>query len=94
MKTALDNNKLCAAIFTYLSKACHCICHYFLIEKLNAYGFDRNALNFIYDHFSDRLPKTNVRSSVSAYLDMISVVPQGSILEPQLFNIDLCDFLF
>ena len=94
MKNALENNECCAVNLTYLSKAFHCIYHDLLIAKLNAYGFDRNALNFIYDFFSDRLQKSNVSSSVSAYLDIIYGVPQGSILEPLLFNIDLRDLLF
>ena len=68
-----------------------CICHDLLIAKLNAYGFDRNALKLIYDYLSDRSQKTKVDSSFSAYLDIICGVPQGSILGPLLFNLDLCD---
>ena len=89
-----DNNEFCAAILTDLSKAFDCICHDLLIAKLNAYGFDRNALKLIYDYLSDTLQKTEVGSSFSAYIDIIYGVPQGSILEPLLFNIDLCDLFF
>ena len=48
-----------------------CICHDLLIAKLNAYGFDRNAVRFISDHLSDRSKKIKVGSSFSAYLDII-----------------------
>ena len=94
MKISRDNKEFCAAILTGLSKAFDCICHDLLIAKLNAYGFDRNALKLIYDYLSDRSQKTKVGYSFSAYLDIIYGVPQGSILGPLLFNTDLCDLFF
>ena len=63
MKTILNNKEVCAAVLTDLSKAFDCICHHLLIARLNAYGFDRNALKLIYDYLSDRLQKTKVGSS-------------------------------
>ena len=46
-KKALDNKKHAGAILTDLSKAFDCITHELLIAKLDAYGFDKNALKFI-----------------------------------------------
>ena len=89
MKTARDNKECCAALLTDLSKAFDCICHNLLIAKLNAYGFDRNALNLIYDYLSYRSQKTKVGYSFSACLVIIYGVRQGSILGPLLFNLDL-----
>ena len=89
-----DNKQFCAAILTDLSKAFDCICHDLLIAKLNAYGVDRNAVKLVYDYLSDRSQKTKVGSSFSDYLDIIYGVPQGSILGPLLFNIDLSDLFF
>ena len=94
MKSAPDNKQFFAAILTNLSKAFDCICHHLLTAKLNAYGFDRNALKLIYDYIIDGLQKTKVGSSFSAYLANIYGVIQGSILGPLLFNIDLCDLFF
>ena len=39
-KTARESNAFCAAIPKDLLKSFDCICHYLLIAKLNAYGFD------------------------------------------------------
>ena len=64
---------------TDLSKASDCIPHDLIIGKLEAYGFHIDALKFIYDYLSNR--KLRVRVGV----------PQGYILGPLLFNINLCD---
>ena len=44
------------------------------LQKLNTYGFDRNALKLIY--LSDRSQKTKAGSLFRAYLDIIYRVPQ------------------
>ena len=54
MEIARDNKQFCAAILIDLSKAFDCTCHDLLIAKLKPYGFDGNALKFIYDYLSDR----------------------------------------
>ena len=94
MKITRDRKGFCAAVLTDLSKDSECICHDLLIAKLNAYGLERNALKLAYDYLSNRSQKTKVGSSFSTYLDIVYGVPQGSILGPLLFNIDLCDLFF
>ena len=94
MKITRDRKGFCAAVLTDLSQAFDCICHDLLITKLNAYALQRNALKFVYDYLSNRSQKTKVGSSFSTYLDIVYGVPQGSILGPPLFNIDLCDLFF
>ena len=93
MKIAREKKGFCAALLTDLSKADY-ICHDLLIAKLNAYGLARNPLKLVYDYFSNRSQKTKVGSSFSTYFDIAYGVPQGSILGPLLFNIDLCDLFF
>ena len=90
MLLARDKKEICGAILTDLSKAFDCISHDLLIAKLNAYGFDKNALNVIHNCLFERSQKTKVGSSFSNLLDILYGVPQGSILGPLLFNINLC----
>ena len=96
MITARDNKEFQGAILfrADLSKAFDCVCHVLLIAKLNAHGFDQNPLRLMYNYLSDRSQNTKIGSSFSAYLHIIYGIPQGSVLGPLLFNIDLCDLFF
>ena len=60
-KKALDNKKLAGAILTDLSKAFDCINHELLVAKLDAYGFDNNALKFMHSYLTGRKQRTVVK---------------------------------
>ena len=83
--------EVCGAILTDLSRVFDCISHDLLIAKLDAHGFDQNLRNIIHNYLFGRSPKTKVGSSFSDLLNILYSVPQGSILGPLLFNINVCD---
>ena len=91
----LDQGSICGALFTDLSKAFDCLVHAFFLANLETYGFTYESLKLINSYLTDRKFRTKVNSSYSSFLDLLIVVPQGSILGPLLFNTYISDlFLF
>ena len=59
----------------------------FLIAKPKAYGFS--------DYLRDRKQRTSVNNSFSDFIELLLVVPQGSVLGPLFFKyLHLQSFLF
>ena len=91
---SVDGSGHAGALLTDLSKAFDCIDHELLIAKLDAYRYDKNSFYFINSHLKGRKQKTKINSCYSAFAEVLFSVPQGSILEPLLFNIYICEFFF
>ena len=51
-------------------------------------------LNFIYDCLENRTQRTKIDNAYSSWQKTLYGAPQGSILGPLLFNIELCDLFF
>ena len=69
-KKAFDENKYVGAVLTDLSKAFDCLNHELLIAKLEAYGFETEALSFICDYLSKQNQRTKINSSYSSWREI------------------------
>ena len=90
-KTQLDKNKIVGSVLLDFSKAFDCIPQDLLIAKLDAFGFDKQALSFIYSYLKNKKLSVGINNVYRTFLDLISGVPQGSVLEALLFYIFLID---
>ena len=60
-----------------------------------AYGIDKTGLNLIHNYLSNSKQRTKINSSYKDWYDIIRSVPQGSILDPLLFDLTINNlFLF
>ena len=88
-KENVDQGHVFGALLTDLSKAkaFYSLPHNLFIAKLNAYGFDNKAVRFVYDYLTSRKQRTKISDTYSSWQEILSGVPQGSILGRLLFNI-------
>ena len=93
-KESVDQGHVFGVLLTDLSKDFDCLPHNLLIAKLNTYGFDNKAVRCVYDYLTSRKQRTKISDTYSPWQEILSGIPQVSILGPLLFNIDICDLFF
>ena len=78
-----------------LSKIFYKIYHQFFVAKLNAYGFSKENIRFIFSNLNNRKKGLKINKTFSSWRELLYGVPYGYVLRPIFFNIYLNNlFLF
>ena len=84
---ACDSRLNTLGIFIDFSHAFDTVNHSVLLKKLNYYGIKGQLLQLITSYLSDRKQFVSYGGRESTLLDVVTGVPQGSVLGPLLFII-------
>ena len=90
-KKHLDKGEKIGVILMDLSKsfATSVLCQKNPVAKLDAYGFSRTSLKLIQNYLCNRQQRISINGSFSDWTEVVTGVPQGSILGLHPFNIFL-----
>ena len=77
-----------------LSKAFDTLQHDLIVLKLKQYQLDDKITNPIKDYHSNRRQRVKLGNVHSAWQDITTGIPQGSIFGPVLFNIFMNDLVY
>ena len=82
---ALDNNLQVDTVYMDFRKAFDSVPHKRLIKKLEGYGINGTLLKWLKNFLNERKQRVVIDGKSSKWTDVLSGIPQGSILGPILF---------
>ena len=88
--TCMDHNETPINIYLDLSKAFDTLNREILMAKLLYYGIHGTPLELVKSYLTNRKQYVEIEDTKSKMLDISTGVPQGSILDPLLFIIIIC----
>ena len=88
---ALDNNLQVDTVYLDFRKAFDSVPHKRLVKKLEKYGITGNLLKWLKHFLYERKQRVVINGKSSKWSDVLSGIPQGSILGPLLFIIYIND---
>jgi len=87
----LDSGAQVDVIYTDFTKAFDKVPHARLLTNLKSYNISDKLIAWIQDYLCNRIQSIYVNGEFSTWFDVLSGIPQGSILSPLLFLIYIND---